>query len=203
MPDQDDKHAAADTELLSRLAAGDESAFRVIFNRYKNRIFGYALTVTQSHHKAEEITQEFFIKLWTSRQLLASVENLDHYLFVMARMRTISALREAVMAKRKLESLQTPASPSTNPTEIKILESEYQNLLWEAVSSLSPQRKQVYLLSREGDLTLDEIAAKLNLSRNTVKNHLVEALKQIRAQLSHHGIGTLLLFLFDLFQNKF
>jgi len=199
MPDQDAKHAASDTELLSRLAAGEESAFRVIFNRYKNRIFAYALTVTQSHDRAEEITQEFFIKLWTSRHLLASVENLDHYLFVMARMRTISALRDAIAAKRKMAMLQASDNLADNPTEAKILDSEYQQLLKQAVNSLSPQRQQVYLLSREGNLSLNEIATKLNLSRNTVKNHLVEALKQIRSYLAEHGIGTLLLFCFEHF----
>lgn len=192
MPEQDQKNAPLENELLSRIAAGDESSFKILFNKYKNRIFGYALTVTQSHHRAEEITQELFIKLWTSRHLLAHVEDVDKYLFGMARFRTISFLRESIAAEKKLAGIQSEAAAvkdlAANQVETRILDQEYLNILNTAISSLSPQRRQVYLMSREGDMSLDEIASELNLSRNTVKNHLVEALKQIRLILNKHGI---------------
>jgi RNA polymerase sigma factor (sigma-70 family) len=56
--------------------------------------------------------------------------------------------------------------------------------LREAVSLLSPQRKKVYQLSREQDMTHDEIAAQLNLSKHTINNHIVEAQRFIRTYLS-------------------
>jgi RNA polymerase sigma factor (sigma-70 family) len=56
--------------------------------------------------------------------------------------------------------------------------------LSEAVSLLSPQRKKVYQLSREQDMTHDEIAAQLNLSKHTINNHIVEAQRFIRTYLS-------------------
>ena len=61
---------------------------------------------------------------------------------------------------------------------------EYETKLREAVSLLSPQRKKVYQLSREQDMTHDEIAAQLNLSKHTINNHIVEAQRFIRTYLS-------------------
>ena len=61
---------------------------------------------------------------------------------------------------------------------------EYETRLREAISLLSPQRKKAYQLSREQDMTHDQIAAQLNLSKSTVNNHIVEAQRFIRAYLS-------------------
>ena len=60
--------------LALRVSEGSEPAFRQLFDGYKNRIFGYVLAIIHSHTQAEEITQELFIKLWQSRELLARVE---------------------------------------------------------------------------------------------------------------------------------
>jgi len=182
-------------ELLSQIAEGNELAFRKLFDGYKNRVFGYVLAITHSHHAAEEITQELFIKLWTSRQLLVNVDSLDNYLFVMARHRTINYLQRELADERKRKELYEKITTTHSTIGERLIEAEYQHLLQDAVEHLSPQRKQVYELSRGHDLSLDEIAERLQLSRNTVKNHLVEALKQIREQLGKHGIGMLLLFI--------
>lgn len=172
-----------------------EPGFRKLFEDYKNRVFGYVLTITNSHHQAEEITQELFIKLWTSRDLLPQVENLDQYILVMARHRTFNYLRKSLADQKGLDEIYNRMQDKSQNTEDRLIEAEYDQLLNRAVDQLSPQRKQVYELSRGGGLNIDEIAAQLNLSRNTVKNHLVEALKQIKEQLAKNGIGMLLLFI--------
>jgi RNA polymerase sigma-70 factor (ECF subfamily) len=61
---------------------------------------------------------------------------------------------------------------------------EYETKLREAVSILSPQRKKVYQMSRDQDMTHDQIAVQLNLSKHTVNNHIVEAQRFIRSYLS-------------------
>jgi RNA polymerase sigma-70 factor (ECF subfamily) len=173
----------------------DESAFRQLFDGYKKRVFGYILAITNSHHESEEITQELFIKLWTSRELLEKVDNIENYIFVMARHFAIDHLRRHTADEKKLQQLYKRLQTDHIAAEDRIIEQEYHLLLEGAVNSLSPQRKQVYQLSRGEEMNLDAIALKLGLSRNTVKNHLVEALKQIREQLAKHGLGMLLLFI--------
>ena len=62
--------------------------------------------------------------------------------------------------------------------------SDHHQLMKVALTALSPRRRLVYQLSRDQGLNLQEIAARLRLSPNTVKNHLVIALKFIRKYLS-------------------
>jgi RNA polymerase sigma-70 factor (ECF subfamily) len=180
---------------MATTGISSEADFRKLFDTYKNRVFGYVLAIVKTHHQAEEITQELFIKLWTSRELLAQVDNLDNYIMVMARNRTINFLRKKLSDEKGLQELTQQMSQATTNTPDKLLEDEYGRLLATAIDALSPQRKQVYQLSREKGLNLEQIGQQLGISPNTAKNHLVEALKQIREQLARHGIGMLLLFI--------
>jgi RNA polymerase sigma-70 factor (family 1) len=168
--------------------------FKRLFDSYKNRIYGYVLAIAHSRYTAEEITQEIFIKLWVCRDLLSQVENLDGYIFTLARNRTLNYLRKVASDARLLRELQELAMPQHNNVEERVLETDYEQLLHDAVSMLSPQRRLVFQLSRDSGLNHAQIAAQLHLSRNTVKNHLVEALRFIRSYLGRHGSVLVLIF---------
>lgn len=180
----------------------DES-FKRLFDNYKNRLYGYVLAITHSPYTAEEITQEIFIKLWLCRDVLHTVENLDGYIFTIARNKTLNHLRKAAYDVRLLKELQEQASSAQfhNNVEERALVSEYDRMLRDALSLLSPQRRLVYLLSRQRGLNHEEIAHQLQLSRNTVKNHMVEALRFIRHYFVEHG--SVLMILLGVIKNFF
>lgn len=163
------------------------SSFKRLFDSYKNRVYGYVLAIAHSPYAAEEITQEIFIKLWLCQDILHEVDNLDGYIFTIARNRTLNYLRKAAYDTRLLRELQDRAMPQYNNVEDRAVVSEYEQLLRDALSRLSPQRRRVYQLSRDGGMNHEEIAEQLHLSRNTVKNHMVEALRFIRSYLGQHG----------------
>jgi RNA polymerase sigma-70 factor (ECF subfamily) len=83
--------------------------------------------------------------------------------------------------------LAAPERHNNNNVEEQSLVADYQLLLRDALDMLSPQRRLVYQLSRDRGLNHEEIARHLHLSRNTVKNHMVEALRFIRHYLGEHG----------------
>jgi RNA polymerase sigma-70 factor (family 1) len=171
-----------------------DDPFKRLFDSYKNRIYGYVLAIAHSPYAAEEITQEIFIKLWLCRDLLPEVENLDGYIFTIARNRTLNHLRKAAYDTRLLRELQELAMPQNNNVEERALVTEYDQLLRDALSRLSPQRRLVFQLSRDRGLNHEEIAEQLHLSRNTVKNHMVEALRFIRSYLGQHGSVLVVIF---------
>lgn len=174
-----------------------EKAFRAIFDAYKNRLFGYVLAISHSHYTAEEITQEIFLKLWLCRDVLHRVDNLEHYIFTIARNKTLNHLRKAATDTRILNELQEKMFLPANNVEEKSKMAEAEKLVREAIDLLSPRRKLVYQLSRHQGLNHEQIARQLQLSNNTVKNHLVESLAFIRSYLERHGAITLLvMFLF-------
>src|SRR5271154_2003322 len=119
-----------------------DQSFKCLFDNYKNRIFGYVLAIARSPYAAEEITQEIFIKLWLCRDILHEVDNLDGYIFTIARNRTLNHLRKAANNAKLLRELQELAMPQNignNNVEERALVAEYDRQLRDALSLLSPQ----------------------------------------------------------------
>ncbi len=162
----------------------NESGFKCLFDNYKHRVFGYVLKISHSPYIAEEITQEIFIKLWLCRDMLGSVSNLDGYVLAIARNKTLNYLRRAALDDKILNELKNHMVQVNNNVEEMAVLSDHHQLMKVALTALSPQRRLVYQLSRDQGLNLREIAAMLRLSPNTVKNHLVIALKFLRKHLS-------------------
>lgn len=180
---------------MSAYGEGDkyEPDFKRLFDIYKNRVFGYVLALTHSPYIAEEITQEIFIKLWLCRNTLGGLNNPEAYIFSMARNKTLNFLRKSAHESRVLRELQNQMIPGNNNVEEQSLLSDRQSLLEEALTRLPPRRRLVYQMSREQGLNHLEIANRLRVSPNTVKNHLVTALRFIRTYLG--AMNSAILFL--------
>jgi RNA polymerase sigma-70 factor (family 1) len=174
----------------------NEARFKLLFDTYKERLYRYVLALTHSNFIAEEITQEIFIKLWLCRDILLEVENTDGYIFTIARNKTLNYLRKAYYDLKLLRELQKRAGAENNNVEERSLAADYNQLIRDALAMLSPQRRIVYQLSRQEGLNQEEIALHLHLSPNTVKNHLVEALRFIRNYLGEHRLMLLLILFF-------
>ncbi|MHA4809907.1 RNA polymerase sigma factor [Flavitalea flava] len=176
-----------------------DEAFKQLFDAYKNRLYGYVLAIAHSDYIAEEITQEIFIKLWLCRDILHQVGNPEGYIFTIARNKTLNYLRKAAHDEKLLRELQRLAAPENNNVEERTVALEYDTLVRNALTLLSPQRRLVFQLSRNEGLNHEEIAQHLQLSRNTVKNHLVEALRFIRQYLGQHSTSAIVVLFFLLF----
>jgi len=85
---------------------------------------------------------------------------------------------------------------SRNPIEEQLFASDIERLAEGVIATLPAQQQIVFKLSREQGLSYTEIAQKLQISPNTVKNHLVQALKKLRISLSHISHSCLLVLLF-------
>lgn len=176
--------------------AGPVADFDCIFEKYKKRIYVYVLTIVKSPFLAEEITQEIFIKLWLYRDKLQEISNLDGFIFKMVRNHSFNYLRKAAYNKQLLQEIISFIVPEQNNIDEKLIATDYGILMEEALIKLSSQRRLVYELSRNSGLNHEEIATRLNLSKNTVKNHIVSALKHIRSYLIENGISIAALVLF-------
>ena len=172
-------------DLLSEVSKGNEKAFRSLFTAYYDQLNNYIFSITKSKQIAEELAMDVFLKIWLGRDIIPQIEKFDAFLFRVAHNKSIDFLR-SVARDPKFQDLLWDQIQMANNTQAdsSIILHEYEAKLREAVSLLSPQRKKVYQLSREQDMTHDQIAAQLKLSKNTVNNHIVEAQRFIRSYLA-------------------
>ncbi len=179
-------------ELLLSVAAGDGSAFEQLFDAYWDHIYQVAFTLTKSRETARDIVQEIFIKIWLLREELPQKDNFPNFLFIVARNHILDELRRKVKEDPFADQLQAWFRQSPLQADQQLLYHESQALIHQAVSNLTEQQRQVYLLTRENGWSQEEIAQHLQVSKNTVKTHMTRALTAIREFLANHAQGILL-----------
>jgi RNA polymerase sigma-70 factor (family 1) len=180
-------------ELFLSIANGDEAAFCSLFNQYKQPIYSYSFHFTHSAFFAEEITQEVFMKTWISREKLPELENFDAWIMTVTRNSCFNYLKKTANELKLKKKLSDEETDSTGNIDQYIFEKENQYLLAQALELLSPQQRLVFTLNRDKGLKNHEIAEQLNLSPNTVKTHMVSAIRRIREYFETHPISIIIL----------
>lgn len=182
-------------QLFARIANEDEKAFRQLFDLYKLKLYHFVLRMVKQESVAEEMVQEIFMKIWINRSTLNTVENPGNYIFMMARNKTVDHIRKIANETKLREGVKRQISASQDTAYEQILLNESRQLVNDAVAQLSEQKQLIFKLSRVEGYSIDEIAARLNISRSTVKNHIVEILKHIRTYLGAHSKAMVIAFI--------
>ncbi|MFT4093991.1 MAG: sigma-70 family RNA polymerase sigma factor [Niabella sp.] len=173
-----------DEQLLQLLKTGDETAFRIIFERYRDRIFYYLLKHTKSAVVAEEIVTDVFMKLWEGRELSGHIRELPAFLHKVSYYKAIDFLKTVARQQRLQQVYIDRAATATRQNaDDRLMDGEIKKLILEAVNQLPPQRKLIYKLSREEGLTHEQIAKALHLSSSTVNNAIGSATRSISKYL--------------------
>ena len=182
-----------ETDLLTRMAEGDEKAFGTLFHHYRRRIYAYAFHLFGSSGLADEVVQDVFVKVWLHRDKAPHVLRFDNWLFIIARNQIFDTLKLIAKEASARRQMADYLDPSSTTVEDQLLTKENEHRLRNALERLSPQQKLVFTLSRHQGMKHEEIASQLKISRNTVKTHLVHALKTLRDVLYFHSDSILLI----------
>jgi len=166
-------------QLFVAVSNGDEAAFKTLFALFRSKAYAVGMKWTKSPYAAEEITQNVFINIWVSRARLPMVNDPEAYLYSVIYNRVSQYLKNEANQSAILSHFGNSRQYS-NETEESIYAAECQKYLDSAIAQLSPQRKIIYELTHMQGKSYNEIAEALNISRNTVKTHLVKAVKFIR-----------------------
>jgi len=172
-----------ENDLLARLADGDPKAFSVIFHHYRHRIYSYAFHLSGDAAQSDELVQETFMKVWLHRQKIPHVLRFDNWLFTIARNQVFDMLKDTAREHAFRRQVAELLEPGGNPVEDAVLSRENEVRLQQALDKLPPRQKLIFTLSRQRGMKHEEIAEELQISRNTVKTHLVQALKTLRGVL--------------------
>lgn len=175
-----------DRTLFASIAEGDEKAFGIFFHKYHLKIYTFILRSVRWEGQAEELTHDVLLSVWTQQTKLAAVENPQAYLFSIVYHKIYSCLRQQVREKRRLQQL--PADGVSRVTQETLDANESRQLIEQAIQQLPPQRKKIYLLRHQEGMSYEDIARHMQISPNTVKNQLGEALKSIRRHVKGSGL---------------
>jgi RNA polymerase sigma-70 factor (ECF subfamily) len=178
--------------LLAEIAAGDERAFKNLFDLYKERFYAVVLKMTWSDEVAEDIVQDVFMNIWNKRERLVDIDNPSSYFFTAVYRRIYHHYRK-IAQEKKLLQVAPPVKESVNTTEDMVLAHESDELISQAISKLPPQQQLVFKLTKQEGLSRDYVARELHISPNTVKNHLADALKFIRTFLRNSNPAFLII----------
>lgn len=166
---------------MRELTRGNEAALKQFFQTYRERLFYFITHIVKSDTVAEELVMDICMKIWNRRDYLSEVDNLDAFLFRIARNVSIDFLRSAANDRRLQRLLSERIEvASGDRADHPLLMREYEARVREAVLGLSPQRRKIFTMSRDEALSHDQIASQLGLSVSTVNNHITEAQKQVR-----------------------
>ena len=183
-----------ESKLVSRLKQGDPSAFEALFEAHHWKIHQYALRLLRDESLSDDIVQDTFLHFWLQRSALEDHRSIVPYLYVIARRTIIDHWRKAATSKAFLDRLFHRIQTSDNTTEEEINANELTYITESGLQQLSAQQRAVFMLSREEGLTYQQIADRIQISRDTVKYHLVNALKILREHFQQHGVIYIALF---------
>lgn len=170
--------------LIKKIRKGDEKSFERLYYFYCERLFYFALKYLKTQEAAEELVQEIFVKLWEIRADLDPEKSFNSFLFTIAKNTIFNQFRKKINEDAYLEHLKYYLDRTHNKTENDIILADMKKRIDKCIAGLPPQRKKIYLMSREGGLSYKEIAKELEISEKTVEAHIRLALKTIRAAVN-------------------
>ena len=182
-----------DKDLCELLKHGDEAAFTALYDRYWADIYRNAMKILGSGNDAEDVVQELFESIWKRREGLQINGAVAAYLHTSARYIALHLIEKNVEKAGYGDRLAT----AFQLAEVPIIESHMdaktlETAIDKIIATLPDKMKTVFLLSRREHLSHKEIAAQLDISEETVKKQVYNALKLIRQQLGPVPLGIMI-----------
>ncbi|NLI37588.1 MAG: RNA polymerase sigma-70 factor [Bacteroidales bacterium] len=181
------KNLVNESDLVIRLINGDEKAFCELYAAYKERLLYFALKFVKSREFAEDIFQDVFTTIWQTRRSIDPYSSFSSYLYTIFKNRVLNQLRDKSKEEQVKAKILSQAVDYTYNTTNQILSNELKELIRRAVEQLTPRQRKIFEMSRNGLMSHQEIADTLNISVNTVQEHISSALKTIRSSLTKYS----------------
>jgi RNA polymerase sigma factor, sigma-70 family len=153
-----------------------------LFDTYRPNIYTTALRVTNNEFMAEDIVQDTFVKVWINKHTLTQVDNFEKWLYVLSKNITLDILKKQAHYKAyAIEEAKAALIRVYPEADYLAQDKDFQGLLQKAIDRLPEKQKETYRLIRERYLKREEAAIMLNVSPETVKSNLEQAMRSIRA----------------------
>ncbi len=174
-----------DERLLQQAASGDETAFQILYERYRDGIFRFAYRLIGSVEAAEDVTHDCFLSLIREPgRYDPERASLRTYLYAAARNLALKQFNYFSRATAFDELSEQPESSSSDGPMRQVLDSELSSQVEKAIAGLAPLQREALVLFEYEELSLAEIAAVVGTDVGTVKSRLFRARETMRQRLT-------------------
>ena len=179
--------------LIERITESDKTAFELLFRFYYPGLVVFASQIVLDPDEAEEIVQDFFVKLWIKRKDIKESLSLKSYIFTSIKNSSLNFLKKEKIREKIVEELKHLVENDQLYKPDLFIVSEIQTRIEVAFNKLPPRTREIFVLNRFKGFNNDEIAKQLNISKRTVETQISNALKILRVELKEY-LFLLLLF---------
>lgn len=174
-----------ETHLIERTQRGDTETFGPLVVRYQRRVYNHILGNVRNPETAKDLTQETWLKAFRAIHTFRCDSTFTSWLYRIAENVCIDYFRKQKHDTKPLHLIDESRITDTHPSPcLDLQRQELQEILGNAITELTPTRKQVFLLYYIQELSIKTIAQQLNRSEGTIKSHLRNARLQLQEYLT-------------------
>ncbi|PRD48137.1 RNA polymerase sigma factor [Sphingobacterium haloxyli] len=170
--------------LLHALRKSDTSAFQRIYNQYYSLLYIHAYNKLRDRDAAKDIVHDLFANLWQRRESLTVTGKLSSYLYASVRNRILDYISKERSKASYLASLTHRIESQPDEADYHVREKMLEEQIETVLLQLPPRIREIFELSRKQYLSHKEISQKLNLSEQSVRSYIKDALRALRMKLS-------------------
>lgn len=163
----------------NELSSSDTDEFTKIYRCYAGKVYHFALSMTKSPEDAEEITSDVFVRIWQKMEIVNPDLPLLPLLIKITRDLTWNHLKKISRAKAQKAFIENYLDSVVESSADELIFNEYQEIVSKALNNLTPQQRKVFSLRYITGKSLNQISEELQISKNTVKVHLVNSKRLI------------------------
>ncbi|WP_316825916.1 MULTISPECIES: RNA polymerase sigma-70 factor [Pedobacter] len=175
-----------DRQLAEMLRDGDQQAYTEIFERYNKLLIKHAFHLLQSSDEAGDLVQDIFLILWQKRSGLVFKSSLSAYLYTAVRNRVFDLLSHQKVVARYTDAIGRFMEEGHSISDAGLRERELAELIEREIAALPRKMREVFLLSRKDELGYKEIGERLNISDQTAKLQVHNAIKILKLKIASY-----------------
>lgn len=174
-----------ENEWFDKVKTGEMKAYENLFHRYYKHLCVFSSGIIRDDAAAEEIVQDFFVKLWEKRNQITIETSVKHYFFRSVKNLCLNHIQHNKIKLRYSQKMMTESDQQVTAEDHEA-DFELYEKIEESIGSLPEKRREIFRLSREEGLKYREIAERLNISVKTVEAQMGLAIKTLREKLKNY-----------------
>ena len=169
--------------FLEAIKLGDENAYRQFYIHYWDALCHFLTSLIGIEEDAKEITQDILLQIWENRQQIEPGKNFKAYIYSIARKQAMQYFRHKKVAEKYITLKQQELNEEDVSSDEIIMEKELNILMDITIEKMPKLRKKVLLLQKDENMSIEDIAQALQISKDSVSSHLYKARKELKEVL--------------------